>query len=47
MSKFKAIVLNQDGENFTRDIKEIDKSFLKHGNVLVKIDFSSLTIKTE
>ena len=29
MSKFKAIVLNQDGENFTRVIKEIDKSFLK------------------
>ena len=45
MSKFKAIVLNQDGENFTRDIKEIDKSFLKHGNVLVKIDFSSLNYK--
>ena len=40
--KFKAIVINQDGENFTREIKELDKSFLKHGDVLVKVDYSSL-----
>ena len=40
--KFKAIVINQDWENFTREIKELDKSFLKHGDVLVKVDYSSL-----
>ena len=27
---FKALVINQDGENFTREIKTIDNSFLKH-----------------
>jgi acrylyl-CoA reductase (NADPH) len=43
--KFKAIVINQDGENFTREIKELDKSFLKHGDVLVKVDYSSLNFK--
>ena len=26
--KFKAIVINQESENFTREIKEIDKNFL-------------------
>ena len=43
--KFKAILLNQEGEKFSREIKEIDKSFLKHGNVLVKVDYSSLNFK--
>ena len=33
---FKAIVLNKNGENFTREVKEVEKSFLTHGNVLVK-----------
>ena len=42
---FKAIVLNKDGENFTREVKEVEKSFLTHGNVLVKIDYSSLNFK--
>ena len=42
---FKAIVLNKDGENFTREVKEIEKSFLTHGNVLVKVDYSSLNFK--
>ena len=42
---FKAIVLNQDGENFTREIKSIDKSFLKHGDVTVKVDYSDLNFK--
>ena len=42
---FKAIVINKEGENFTRDVKDIDKEFLKHGNVLVKIDYSSLNYK--
>lgn len=42
---FKAIVLNKDGENFTRKVKEVEKSFLTHGNVLVKVDYSSLNFK--
>ena len=43
---FKAIIINKQGENFTREVKEIDDSFLKHGNVLVKIDYSSLTMNS-
>ena len=42
---FKALILNQEGENFIREVKSIDKSFLKHGNVLVKVDYSSLNFK--
>ena len=42
---FKAIVINQTEKNFTREVKFIDKSFLKHGNVLVKVDYSSLNYK--
>ena len=42
---FKAIVLNKDGENFTREVKKVEKSFLTHGNVLVKVDYSSLNFK--
>jgi len=42
---FKAIVLNKNGENFTREVKEVEKSFLTHGNVLVKVDYSSLNFK--
>ncbi len=42
---FKALVINQEGENFTREIKKIDKSFLKHGDVLVKVDYSGLNYK--
>ena len=40
--KFKALVLNQEGENFTREVKDLNKSFLKHGDVTVKVDYSSL-----
>jgi len=43
--KFKALFVNQEGENFTREIKTIDKSFLKHGDVLVKVDYSGLNYK--
>ena len=43
--KFKALVVNQDGENFTREVKFIEKNFLKHGDVLVKVDFSGLNFK--
>ena len=42
---FKALVLNQEGENFNREIKSIDKTFLKHGDVLVKVDYSGLNFK--
>jgi acrylyl-CoA reductase (NADPH) len=42
---FKAIVLNKNGENFIREVKEVEKSFLTHGNVLVKVDYSSLNFK--
>ena len=45
MDKFKALVLNQDGENFTREIKSIDKSFLKHGDVTIKVEYSDLNFK--
>ena len=43
--KFKAIVINNQNEKFTRDIKEIDKNDLKDGNVLVNIEYSSLNYK--
>ena len=43
--KFKALVINQVGENFTREVKSIEKNFLKHGDVLVKVDFSGLNFK--
>jgi len=43
--KFKAIVLNQSGEKFSREIKTLDKSFFKTGDVLVKIEYSSLNYK--
>jgi len=42
---FKALVINQEGENFTREVKSIDKSFLKHGDVTVKVDYSDLNYK--
>ena len=42
---FKAIVLNQSGEKFSREIKKLDKSFFKTGDVLVKIDYSGLNYK--
>jgi alcohol dehydrogenase/acrylyl-CoA reductase (NADPH) len=43
--KFKAIVLSQSGKEFSREIKTLDKSFLKHGDVLVKVDYSCLNYK--
>ena len=43
--QFKALVINQEGENFTREVKSIDKSFLKHGNVTVKVEYSGLNYK--
>ena len=43
--KFKAIVIDNQNENFTRQVKEIDTDTLKDGNVLVKIDYSGLNYK--
>ena len=43
--KFKAIVINNQNDKFSRDLKEINKSDLKDGNVFVKIDYSSLNYK--
>ena len=43
--KFKAIVLNQSGDKFTREIKTLEKSFFKNGDVLVKVDYSGLNYK--
>ena len=42
---FKALVINQEGENFTREIKTLENSFLKHGDVLIKVDYSGLNYK--
>ena len=43
--QFKALILNQVGENFTREVKLIDKSFLKHGDVVIKVEYSGLNYK--
>ena len=43
--QFKALILNQNGESFTREVKSIDKSFLKHGDVTVKVEYSGLNYK--
>ena len=43
--QFKALILNQEGENFSREVKFIDKSFLKQGDVTVKVDYSDLNFK--
>ena len=43
--KFKAIVIDNQNNQFSRNIIELDTSKLKDGNVLVKIDYSSLNYK--
>ncbi len=43
--QFKALILNQEGDKFTREVKSIDKSFLKHGDVTIKVDYSDLNFK--
>ncbi len=42
---FKALVINQSANDFTREIKNVEKRFLKHGDVLVKVDYSGLNYK--
>jgi len=44
-NKFKALIIDTQKENFTRSVQELDTSALKDGNVLVKVDYSSLNYK--
>ena len=43
--KFKAIVINQTSDQFTREVKTLNKSFFKSGDVLVKVEYSGLNYK--
>jgi len=43
--QFKALILDHKGEEFTREVKSIDKNFLKHGEVTVKVEYSGLNYK--
>ena len=43
--QFKALILNQEGENFKREIKSVEKKFLKDGDVTVKVHYSGLNYK--
>jgi len=42
---FKAIVLDHSEDKFSREIKTLDKSFLKSGDVLIKVEYSDLNFK--
>ena len=42
---FKALVINQEGENFSREVKNIGFDFINDGEVLVKINYSDLNYK--
>ena len=44
-NQFKALILNQNGESFTREVKSIEQTFLKHGDVTVKVEYSGLNYK--
>ena len=39
---FKALIVNHEGDKFMREVKSINKDFLKHGDVLVKVEYSGL-----
>ena len=43
--QFKALILNQQDESFSREVKLIEKNFLKYGDVTVKVEFSGLNYK--
>ena len=43
--KFKAVVIDNQNDKFSREIKDLDIDALKDGNVLVKIDYSTLNYK--
>ena len=42
---FKALVVNQEGDKFSREVKLVNKDFLKHGDVFVKVEYSGLNYK--
>ena len=42
---FKALILDQNGDEYTREVKTIDKSFLKHGDVTIRVNYSDLNFK--
>ena len=44
-NKFKAIVIDNQSEKFSKEIKELDFDFLDQGDVLVKVDYSDLNYK--
>ena len=44
-NKFKAILIDKQNNQFTREVKEVTEDILKDGNVLVKVDYSSLNYK--
>ena len=44
-NKFKAILIDNQNNQFTREVKEVTEDILKDGNVLVKVDYSSLNFK--
>jgi len=43
--KFKAVIIDNQNEKFSREVKEINNESLKDGNVLIKVDYSSLNYK--
>ncbi len=43
--QFKALILDQKGDEFSREVKSVDKGFLKHGDVTVKVEYSGLNYK--
>ena len=43
--KFKALVINQSGEKFSREVKTLDKNFINSGDILIKVDYSDLNFK--
>ncbi len=43
--KFKAIIIDNQNEKFTREVKSLTTDSLKDGNVLVKVDYSGLNYK--
>jgi len=43
--QFKALILSKSSDIVSREVKLISKNFLKHGDVLVKVDYSSVNFK--
>ena len=43
--RFKALVLDKKDEEFFREVRSLDRSFLKHGDVTIKVDYSDLNFK--